>query len=217
MLKTISYSIVFVSKSNKQTEINDIFDIVNNIRTIRRDVLQTIFDNVNDIQEQGDPFLKVYSMNNYTIKFEKPLRRMIIEYIGEITDEVEENIKKIAQTIINIIIEEKKEDINKLVSAVGLNYDFVEKKEKPLQALKNAIKNTNDNLAEAVFALTYTNKDNNNIKLNLTIFNDRRVVLDQITYKANLDIQINENNKIEDMLKIDHKNFITEQIKSLKI
>ena len=58
MLKTISYSIVFISKQNEQNTINTIFDIVNNIRTLRKDVLNTIFENVNDIQEQGDPFIK---------------------------------------------------------------------------------------------------------------------------------------------------------------
>ena len=71
MLKTISYSIVFVSKQNEQNTINSIFDIIDNIRTLRKDVLNTIFENVNDIQEQGDPLIKTYLTNGYTIKFEK--------------------------------------------------------------------------------------------------------------------------------------------------
>ena len=120
MLKTISYSIVFVSKIENNVIINNLFDDINSTRTLRKDVIEKVFPNENiTIENKGNSInvSQYITSNGFKMTFEKPLR-MMIECNCNGDDKKEEYINLIAQKIIDIIKEERENNINGLISAI---------------------------------------------------------------------------------------------------
>lgn len=114
---------------------------------------------------------------------------MIIECACNGDDKKEEYINLIAQKIIDIIKEERENNINGLISAMGFNYDFLEEVESPINKLKKLTSIENDKLGDVVMALEF--KKTENETLNLTIFKDKNKN-NCITYKANIDVKITD-------------------------
>ena len=213
MLKTISYSIVFVSEIENNVIINNLFDDINSTRILRKDIIEKVFPNENiTIEHKGNPMLSRYiTSNGFKMTFEKPFR-MIIECKCNGDDKKEEYINLIAQKIIDIIKEERKNNINGLISAMGFNYDFIEETENPVDKLKKLTSINNEALGDVVMALAFKKTDNET--LNLTIVKDREKN-NCISYKANLDVKITDNINICDLLKEKQKEFIVNTILNL--
>ena len=213
MLKTISYSIVFVSKIENNVIINNLFDDINSTRTLRKDVIEKVFPNENiTIENKGNPMLSRYiTSNGFEITFEKPFR-MIIACACNGDDKKEEYINLIAQKIIDIIKEERENNINGLISAMGFNYDFLEEVENPVDKLKKLTSINNEALGDVVMALAFKKTDNET--LNLTIFKDKNKN-NCITYKTNVDVKITDDVNICDLLKENQKDFIVNTISNL--
>ena len=129
MLKTISYSIVFVSKIENNVIVSNLFDDINSTRTLRKDVIEKVFPNENiTIENKGNSInvSQYITSNGFKMTFEKPLR-MMIECNCNGDDKKEEYINLIAQKIIDIIKEERKNNINGLISSKEFNYNYKEK------------------------------------------------------------------------------------------
>ena len=214
MLKTISDSSVFVSRIENNVIVSNLFDDINSTRTLRKDVIEKVFPNENiTIENKGNSInvSQYITSNGFKMTFEKPLR-MMIECNCNGDDKKEEYINLIAQKIIDIIKEERENNINGLISAMGFNYDFIEETENPVDKLKKLTSINNEALGDVVMALAFKKTDNET--LNLTIVKDREKN-NCISYKANLDIKITDNINICDLLKEKQKEFIVDTISNL--
>lgn len=228
-IKTISYSIVFVSSDIKninnpiQVNYTNLFNLLNNeilLRMIMRDILGNDAKLTKENEIKG--LRTKYKIDDYTLDFEAPFKLSIIYKNNKHNNSSnnEENIRKIATKLIEEL-ENNFDTKEQLISKIGINYELFKEIENPFEKIKNSLSIIQDEQAEkAVLAVSY--KKDTNTTLNLTIFNIENDYGNGINYRINFDININEENKIETILKKDYsfkeyKEYAKNKIISLNI
>ena len=230
MLKTISYSIVFVSKlvleleeakkkEKRKLEDNDyIFSCVD-YEIIVKKIFQDVFnDKTLQINKQrGLLSSKYIASNDYIISFDFPLA-LKLEYAKEINEKEQQEIKNNFVKIANAVIQEIK-DYNKykedeeVVAYTEIYFTFIQEKETKKDN-NNLLKLDDKDIKKTDFTLYYENKEKEQqLKLSIKNKNDT-----EIEYKATLRtriIGVNTINKV--LLDESNEDYIKDKIKALKL
>ena len=232
MLKTISYSIVFVSKfildlerakenNEKRKEVKSedyIFSCVDSQIEIQK-IFQKVFENEDVKVDRKSAFLssKYVSTNNYSVSFDFPLA-LKLEYEKEIQNEeqqkeIEENIVKISKEIIRTIKEFNNFEDKNIIAFIENRYSFIDKKENAGKKISELLKLQDKEIENSGITIYYNNKEEKKeLKLSIKERNNT-----EIEYRATLQISINDKNTINSILEEKNKDYILDKIKALKI
>lgn len=225
MLKTISYSIVFLSKhfevlqENRNLLINknDIF--FNNLDNalFLQYLVQDIMNDktLSVIEDEKNKKLntnkKIYHIsNNFDIVLEFPLK-MFIEYKDEnITKEDCNRLKKISIDLMEKIKNNNNENV---ISRIGLNknYSIEYEKKDAFEKLKKIILLKDDKINRFVLSFSF-DKDEKSV-LNMTMYNNTDKNTDKIFIDTNLESKIFDDNEICNIINdIETEKFIDEKV-----
>ena len=179
MLKTISYSVMFVSsivEKIRQTHIfdnndDDIFTSLNN-KSYLRTILQDLFNEPNiDIERMVNSInVKQYkSTNGFVFTFEYPYKLTIsTEQQDGIKCQSKKDLDEIANKILSIIKNEYKDQ--NVINEILINYRFVDNCINPSGKIKSLLTIDNNEIDRSVMVLTY--KKNKDIDLMVKFYDD---------------------------------------------
>ena len=232
MLKTISYSIVFVSKfildlerakenNEKRKEVKSedyIFSCVDSQIEIQK-IFQEVFNDKDIKVDKKSAFLssKYVSTNNYSVSFDFPLA-LKLKYENEIQNEeqqkeIEENIVKISKEIIRTIKEFNNFEDKNIIAFIENRYCLIETKENDNKKISELLRLQDEEIENSGITIYYNNKEEKKeLKLSIKEKNNT-----EIEYSARLQIRISENNSINSILDKKNKAYIIDKIKALKI
>ena len=232
MLKTISYSIVFVSKfildlerakenNEKRKEVKSedyIFSCVDSQIEIQK-IFQEVFNDKDIKVDKKSAFLssKYVSTNNYSVSFDFPLA-LKLKYENEIQNEeqqkeIEENIVKISKEIIRTIKEFNNFEDKNIIAFIENRYSFIDKKENAGKKISELLKLQDKEIENSGITIYYNNKEEKKeLKLSIKERNNT-----EIEYRATLQISIGDKNTINSILEKKNKDYIIDKIKALKI
>ena len=232
MLKTISYSIVFVSKfildlerakenNEKRKEVKSedyIFSCVDSQIEIQK-IFQEVFNDKDIKVDKKSAFLssKYVSTNNYSVSFDFPLA-LKLEYENEIQNEeqqkeIEENIVKISKEIIRTIKEFNNFEDKNIIAFIENRYCLIETKENAGKKISELLRLQDEEIENSGITIYYNNKEEKKeLKLSIKEKNNT-----EIEYSARLQIRMSESNSINSILDKKNKAYIIDKIKALKI
>ena len=229
MLKTISYSIVFVSKfildlerakenNEKRKEVKSedyIFSCVDSQIEIQK-IFQKVFENEDVKVDRKSAFLssKYVSTNNYSVSFDFPLA-LKLEYEKEIQNEeqqkeIEENIVKISKEIIRTIKEFNNYEDRNIIAFIENCYSLIDKKENAGKKISELLRLRDKEIENSEITIYYGDEEEKKLKLTI-----KERCRNEIEYSAILHIRIIRNNSINSMIDRKNKEYIIDKVNYL--